>query len=64
MKGWAIIPSTGSLGEKADQRAPYRQAGDEGAGAVDRVEHPDVFGVGVFGPELLADDAVRRESSP
>ena len=27
--------------EEADQRAPDRQAGDEGAGAVDRVEHPD-----------------------
>ncbi len=34
-----------ALAQKADQRAPHRQAGDEGAGAVDRIEHPDEFRV-------------------
>ena len=46
--------------EKADQHAPERQPGDEGAGAVDRVEHPDEFGVGALAAILLADDAVLR----
>ena len=46
-----------------DQRAPGRHAGNEGLGAVDRVEHPDIFGVGALGAELLADDAVLREMS-
>ena len=46
-----------------DQRAPGRHAGDEGLGAVDRIEHPDIFGVGALVAELLADDAVIRESS-
>ena len=50
-----------AVAREADQRAPDRQAGDEGAGAVDRVEHPDVFRVGPLGAELLAQDAVGRE---
>ncbi len=41
-----------------DQRAPGRHAADEGFGAVDRVEDPDIFGVGPVGAEFLADDAV------
>ena len=32
--------------------------GDEGLGAVDRVEHPDVFGVRALVAEFLADDAM------
>ena len=44
--------------QQCDQRAPDRKAGDEGLGAVDRVEHPDIFGVLAFAAELLADDAV------
>ena len=44
-----------------DQRAPCRHAADEGFGAVDRIEHPDIFGVGSFGAEFFADDAVRRK---
>ena len=44
-----------------DQRAPGRQAADEGFGAVDGVEHPDIFGVGAFGAEFLAQNTVLRE---
>ena len=47
-----------------DQRAPGRHAGDEGFGAVDRIEHPDIFGVGALGAVFLADDAVAREILP
>src|SRR5262245_2088627 len=49
---------------KADERAPGRHAADEGLGPVDRVEHPDVFRVGSFGAELLADDAVLGKVTP
>ena len=49
------------LCSSADQRAPQRQAGDEGLGAVDRVEHPDIFGVRALVAEFLADDAVLRK---
>ena len=41
-----------------DQRAPGQHAGDEGLGAVDRIEHPDIFGVGALGAVFLAEDAV------
>ena len=44
-----------------DQRAPGRQAGDEALGAVDRVEHPDIFGLGPVLPVFFADDAVGGE---
>ena len=44
-----------------DQRAPCRQAADEGFGAVDRIEHPDIFGVGTLGAEFFADDAMCRK---
>ena len=43
---------------EADQRAPHRQAGDEGARPVDRIEHPDPFGVDPLWSELLAEDTV------
>jgi len=43
---------------ETDQRAPDRQAGDEGAGAVDRIEHPDVFGIDPLAAEFLAENAV------
>jgi hypothetical protein len=46
---------------QSDQRAPDRQAGDEGPRAVDRIEHPDIFGIGVLGAELLAEHAVPGE---
>jgi len=52
-----------ALAGQPDQRAPDRDAGDEGAGAVDRVEHPDIVGVGVLGAEFLAEDAVGREGA-
>ncbi len=43
---------------QADQRAPGHHAGDEGFGAVDRIEHPDIFGVGALGAVFLAENAV------
>ena len=43
---------------EADQRAPDGDAGDEGLGAVDRIEDPDVLGVDIFVAIFLADDAV------
>src|SRR5688572_24547917 len=48
---------------QADQRAPGRKPGDEGAGAVDRVEHPDVIRVLLLGPEFLPDDPMGREAA-
>ena len=47
-----------AVAHQRDQRAPGRHAGDEGLGAVDRIEHPDIFGVGALAAEFLADDAV------
>jgi hypothetical protein len=41
-----------------DQRAEQRHAADKGFGAVDRVEHPDEFGVVALAAVFLADDAV------
>ena len=46
---------------QADQRAPGHHAGDEGFGAVDRIEHPDVFGVCVLGAVFFAEDAMFGE---
>ncbi len=46
---------------EANQRTPGRQAGNEALGAIDRVEHPDVFGVWPVFPVFLADYAVGRE---
>ena len=43
---------------QADQRAPGHHAGDEGFGAVDRIEHPDIFGVCAFSAVFFAEDAV------
>ena len=45
-----------------DQRPPHRQAGDEGARPVDRIEHPDVLGVLALAAEFLAEDAVLGKS--
>ena len=44
--------------EQRDQGAEDRQAGDEGLGAVDRIEHPDVVGIGAHRAMLLAEHAV------
>ena len=46
-----------------DQRTPGRHPGNEGLGAVDRIEHPDIFGVGALRAELLPDHAVLREGA-
>ena len=46
MPGWSIRPSTGPAAvQQADQGAEERPPGDEGAGAVDRVEHPEPLGL-------------------
>ena len=47
-----------ALVQQRDQRAPDRKARDEGFGAVDRIQHPDIFGVLALVAEFLADDAV------
>jgi hypothetical protein len=55
-------PEHGSaLVQQRDQRAPDRKAGDERLGAVDRVQHPDIFGVLALIAEFLADNAVLGE---
>jgi hypothetical protein len=47
-----------ALMEEGDEGAPKWDAGDERLGAVDGVEDPSELGVGVFGAEFFADDAV------
>ena len=44
--------------EQPDERAPQRRAHDEGARAVDRVDHPPVARRGAGGAEFLADETV------
>jgi hypothetical protein len=44
--------------QQGDERAPERQARDERLGAVDRIQHPDEFGVDALIAEFLAHDAV------
>src|ERR1700728_1493022 len=50
-----------AMPRQRDKRAPCGHAADERLGAVDRIEHPDVFGVGTFGGEFLAHNAVFGE---
>jgi len=47
-----------ALVQQRDQRAPDRKARDEGFGAVDRIQHPDIFGVFALAAEFLADNAM------
>ena len=47
---------------KGDQGGPKRGAGDEAAGAVDRIDHPDELGVGAVVAILLAQHPVLREA--
>ena len=42
-----------ALVQQRDQRAPERKARDEGFRAVDRVQHPDIFGVFALIAEFL-----------
>jgi hypothetical protein len=58
MKGWCIIPNTGVPWCSS---APDRKPRDEGFGAVDRIQHPDIFGVLALAAEFLADNAVLGE---
>ena len=53
-----------TVAHQRDQRTPGRHAGDERFGAVDRIEHPDVFGVSALVAELFADHAVLGEVGP
>ena len=47
-----------ALVQQRDQRAPDRKSRDKGFGAVDRIQHPDIFGVFALAAEFLADDAM------
>ncbi len=50
----------GAATGQPDKGAPKRQAENEGAGAVDRVDDPAIFGVAPEGAEFFANDAVGR----
>src|SRR5262249_53371101 len=45
-----------------DERSPGWHAADKRFGSIDRIEHPDVFGVAPLDAKFLADDAVLRKS--
>src|SRR5206468_523388 len=47
-----------SVDGEPDQRPPYRQAGNEGARAIDRVDHPDMPARNVLAAVLLAENAM------
>ena len=49
--------------EETDERGPQRDTGNKTFGAVDRVEHPNPFGIGTVAAVLLANDAVVREAA-
>ena len=51
-----------TLVEKADQRAPDGDPGDEGAGAVDGIDDPVIGAGGGFGVPFLTDDAMVGEA--
>jgi hypothetical protein len=44
--------------QQGDQRAPDRKAGNEGFGAVDGIQHPDIFRLLALIAEFLADNAM------
>ena len=48
---------------QCDQGSPDRHSGDEGFGAIDRVQHPDIFRVGAVATEFFADDAMFRKGT-
>ena len=48
--------------QKADQRAKERAAGQEGAGAVNRIQHPEIFGIAPLRAVFLAHDAMGGEA--
>src|SRR5690606_26698030 len=50
--------------DETDQRAPERQTRDEGARAVDRVDHPHMAVIWLFGAKLLPQDAVLGKFGP
>src|ERR1700730_14079667 len=47
--------------QKPDETPPHRHSGDKALGAVDRIEHPNIFCFALKRTEFLADDAVMRE---
>ena len=60
--GWSMMPRIGRpCAGQRDQCAEQRHAADKGFRAVDRIQHPDEFGIVAGAAELLADDAVLRE---
>src|SRR5690606_15623874 len=50
-----------TVARQPDQRAPDRQTGDEGPGAVDRIDDPAEFRRAVLVAEFLAMNAMGRE---
>ena len=50
--------------QQSDQNTEGRASGDEGAGAIDRVENPAKRGVGLLQPEFLAKNTVVGETLP
>ena len=47
-----------ALVKQCNKRGPQRHAGDEAFGAIDRIEHPDPFGVRAIAAVFFADDPV------
>jgi hypothetical protein len=48
--------------QQADQRAEDGPAGEEGTSAIDRIEHPEPFGLAALGAVFLSHDAVVGEA--
>ena len=53
-----------ALDGQPDQRAPDRNAGNEGARTVDRIDDPDVVARRILRAELLAEYAVVGDARP
>ena len=47
-----------AVSREPDQRAPDRQSDDEGAGPVDRIDHPAIFSVRIERAELFSQNSV------
>src|SRR5260221_4254821 len=49
---------------QANQRAPSQHARNKRFRSVDGIKHPNIFGVGVLGAVLLAEDSLIRKLPP